>query len=228
MLFTLAASSLLAALSVSAQSATHTVMVGFNSTLTYNPSNITASPGDVVTFVFTSKNHTATQSTFPAPCTQLTNTSVTPNVVGISSGFMPVAANASEFPTWSFSVTDTTPLWFFCLQANHCQQGMVFSINATPEKTFDAFQTAAKQTNQSVPNPQTLGAATTPNQNGTANGPDTGAPSTSSTPSTPNGSPSVSGSGTGASPSPSNGAALGLKAPSLAMGVLAVVLGVSL
>lgn len=226
MLFTLAVSSLLAALSVSAQSSSHTVMVGFNGTLTYNPSNITASPGDVVTFVFTSKNHTATQSTFAAPCTQLTNTTVTPNIVGISSGFMPVAANASEFPTWSFSVTDTTPLWFFCLQANHCQQGMVFSINATPQKSFEAFQAAAKQTTQSVPNPQTLGAATTPNQNGTANGPDTGSPSASSTPSTPNGSPS--GSGTSASPSPSKGAALGLKAPSLALGALAVVLGVSL
>jgi len=226
MFFTLAASALVAALSVSAQTTqtTHTVMVGFNETLTYNPSNITANPNDVVTFVFTSKNHTATQSSFVAPCTQLTNTSVSPTIVGISSGFMPVAANASSFPTWSFSVTDTTPLWFFCLQENHCQQGMVFSINATPLKTFADFQTAAKATNASVPNPETLGAATVPNQNGTANGNDTTSPSASTT---PNGSPSVSGSGSTASPS-TTGAAVGLKAPSLALGALAVVLGVSL
>jgi len=224
MFFNLAASALLAALSVSAQT-THTVMVGFNETLTYQPNNITASSGDIITFVFTSKNHTATQSSFVEPCTQLTNTSVTPNIVGISSGFMPVAANATEFPTWSFSLTDTSPLWFFCLQADHCQKGMVFSINATPAKTFAAFQAAAEQTNATVPNPQTGGAATTPNQNGTTSGSDTNAPSASTT---PNGSPAVSGSGSSAAPTTSNGAALGLKAPSVVLGALAVVLGVSL
>jgi len=145
MRFTLA--SAVVAASYAAAQTTHTIMVGQNSTLTYNPPNITANAGDIVTFVFTSKNHTVTQSSFPEPCTQLTNTSVTPNVVGISSGFVPVAANSSTFPTWSFSLTDTNPLWFFCLQsnpANHCQAGMVFSINATPQKPYDQFLAAAK------------------------------------------------------------------------------------
>jgi len=219
---------LVAAVSVAAQT-TQTVMVGQNGTLTYNPSNITAAAGDIITFVFTSKNHTATQSTFAAPCTQLTNASVTPNIVGISSGFVPVPANSSEFPTWSFSVTDTTPLWFFCLQANHCQQGMVFSINATPQKSYDMYLAAAKASNASIPNPETLGAATTPSQNGTANGPDTGSPSSSTT-SAPNGTPAVSQSGSGAAPSQSSpGAAIpNVKAPSLIIGALAVALGVAL
>lgn len=219
---------LVAALSVSAQSpTTHTVMVGQNGTLTYNPSNITAAMGDIVSFVFTSKNHTVTQSTFAAPCTQLTNASVTPNVVGISSGFVPVQANASDLPTWSFALTDTNPLWFFCLQGSHCQAGMVFSINATPQKTYDMFLTAAKATNGSVANPQTLGAATTPN--GTvSNGPDTGSPSSSTT-SAPNGTPAVSQSGTAAPSSSSPGAALAnVKAPSIVLGALAVMLGVAL
>jgi len=224
MFFSLA-TALVAALSVSAQT-THTIMVGQNGTLTYNPSNITASPGDIITFVFTAKNHTATQSTFTAPCTQLTNTTVTPNIVGISSGFVPVAANSTDFPTWSFSITDTTPLWFFCLQANHCQQGMVFSINATPEKTFATYQQTAMGTQQSLANPQTDGAATTPQQNGTTSGNDTNPPSSSTT---PNGTPAVSGSGAAApTQSKGSGAIPNMKLPSVALGVLAVVLGAAL
>jgi len=202
---------------------THTVMIGQNMSLTYNPPNITASTGDIVTFVFTSKNHTVTQSTFATPCTQLTNTSVTPNIVGISSGYVSATGNITEFPTWSFSLTDTKPLWFFCLQANHCQQGMVFSINAMPDKSHDMYVTNAKASNASIPNPQTLGAATTPSQNNTISGGDTGTPSSSST---PNGTPVTSG---GAPAASSPGAALpNVKVPSLALGVLAVVLGAAL
>lgn len=225
MRFTLA--SAVVAASYAAAQTTHTIMVGQNSTLTYNPPNITANAGDIVTFVFTSKNHTVTQSSFPEPCTQLTNTSVTPNVVGISSGFVPVAANSSTFPTWSFSLTDTNPLWFFCLQsnpANHCQAGMVFSINATPQKPYDQFLAAAKASNGSVPNPQTNGAATTPSQNGVVSGNDTNTPNASST-SAPNGTPV----GSGPAAASSSGAALpNVKTPSLVLGALAVALGVAL
>jgi len=217
------ATALVAAGCAAAQT-THTVMVGQNMSLTYNPPNITANTGDIVTFVFTSKNHTVTQSTFAAPCTQLTNTSVTPNVVGISSGYVSAPANVTEFPTWSFSLTDTKPLWFFCLQGNHCQQGMVFSINATPEKPYDQYLAAAKASNVSTPNPQTLGAATTPSQNNTISGGDTGAPSSGTA---PNGTPVQSGNGSPAASSP--GAALpNVKAPSLALGVLAAILGAAL
>jgi hypothetical protein len=83
---------------------------------------------------------------------------------GIDSGFLPVAAGATEFPSWSFSISNaTTPLWFYCKQKSpakykpisnksqvpalmphffysHCQAGMVFAINPTADKSFDAFQ----------------------------------------------------------------------------------------
>jgi len=227
MFFTLA-TTLIAALSVSAQT-THTITVGAGGNLTYTPSNITAAAKDIVTFVFTTKNHTVTQSTFAEPCTQLTNTSVTPNIVGISSGFVPINGTPAEFPTWSFTVTDTSPLWFFCLQANHCQQGMVFSINATPQKSYDAFLTAAKASNASVPNPQTGGAASPPAASGT----DITNPTASSTPagSATGGSASAgapSSTQTGAAPSQTTGAAVSNNVPSLAMGALALVLGISL
>ncbi|KZT39687.1 hypothetical protein SISSUDRAFT_984497, partial [Sistotremastrum suecicum HHB10207 ss-3] len=124
----------------------------------YIPSNITANPGDTVSFEFVTKNHTVTQSTFAAPCSQLVN--ATTGAVGINSGYQPVAANATVVPSWTFQVLDTNPLWFFCLQGSHCQQGMVFSINATPNKTFEAFQAAAKNTTQSVPAPDNNGQTT--------------------------------------------------------------------
>jgi hypothetical protein len=41
---------------------------------------------------------------------------------------IPVADTATtDFPTAVFTVEDTTPVWVYCRQANHCQQGMVFA-----------------------------------------------------------------------------------------------------
>jgi len=119
-----------------------TVDVGLNG-LTYTPSNFTANVGDIVNFQFHAKNHTVTQSSFATPCTQLVN--ATTNAKGINSGFVPVAANATAFPIWSISITDTTPLWFYCEQAGHCGSGMVGSINAveTSTKNYAAFKAAA-------------------------------------------------------------------------------------
>lgn len=63
-------------------SADHRVIVG-GSSLTFQPSNITASPGDTITFEFHSKNHTVTESTFSQPCAALTS----PNgQIGFDSG----------------------------------------------------------------------------------------------------------------------------------------------
>ncbi|KAJ7510132.1 hypothetical protein B0H11DRAFT_1701296, partial [Mycena galericulata] len=112
--------------------------------LAFSPTNITAQVGDVVAFQFQGKNHSVTQSTFTDPCSIQT----TP-AQGISSGFQPVAANATELPEWSFTVNNaSTPLWFFCAQTNpksHCEAGMVFSVNANPDsaKSFAVYQAAA-------------------------------------------------------------------------------------
>ncbi|KAJ3731233.1 hypothetical protein DFJ43DRAFT_1080576 [Lentinula guzmanii] len=119
---------------------TFTVIVGGNSTITYNPTSINATNGDVIQFQFVSKNHTVTQSTFAAPCTAMAG--------GVDSGFQDVATNASTFPVWSFTLTNTSaPLWFFCAQTGHCaNDGMVFAVNPTAAKSFEAFQTAALAT----------------------------------------------------------------------------------
>ncbi|TCD70574.1 hypothetical protein EIP91_002604 [Steccherinum ochraceum] len=132
----------------SAVSTDHKVVVGGPSLLTFNPPNITAQIGDTITFQFMQKNHTATQSSFANPCSSLSQTS-TSGQVGFDSGFMPVADNATTFPTFTVKVNDTAPIWAFCRQANpvsHCQQGMVFAANAVESSpnTFEAFQAKAK------------------------------------------------------------------------------------
>ena len=84
-----------------------------------------------------SKNHTLTQSSFADPCTKL-------NDNALDSGFQFVAANATTIPQYSFTMTNVTgPLWFYCRQADHCQKGMVFAVNPTADKTFQAYQAKA-------------------------------------------------------------------------------------
>jgi len=131
----------------SSTSQDHKIIVGGTGILAYQPANITAQPGDTVTFEFHAKNHSATQSSFKAPCVPLAETSSQP---GFESGFMPVQANATTFPTFVVQVNDTTtPIWVFCRQTGHCGQGMVFAINAneTGPNSFEAFVERAKEIN---------------------------------------------------------------------------------
>lgn len=126
----------------------HVVTVGENGGLTYNPPSVQAAPRDIISFQFRSKNHTITQSSFDNPCRKLEFTS-TSGQIGFDSGYMPVSADASAFPTFNITVNDTAPQWAYCRQANHCGGGMVFAINAVEggNKSFAAFQALAKQLN---------------------------------------------------------------------------------
>jgi len=159
---------------VSAQTQDHQVMVGMNATLTFTPSSISANAGDTVTFIFNPKNHTVTQSTFAAPCTAMPN--------GTDSKFIPVDANVTTFPTMTITVNDTTSLWFHCSQtspASHCGKGMVFAVNPTADKSFEAFQATANQTlsnststtnsTTSSPSGSTTGSGASPSASTTTN-----------------------------------------------------------
>lgn len=128
------------------------VAVGANNQLAFSPSNVTANVGDTITFQFQSKNHSVTQSTFPSPC-QIQTTPAQ----GIDSGFQFVAPGSNELPEWSFTLNNASaPLWFFCAQtipADHCQMGMVFSVNANPTsaKSFAVYQQNAMSSGGAAP-----------------------------------------------------------------------------
>jgi len=146
-----------------------TVIVGGNGTVTYNPTSVNASVGDTIAFQFQGGNHTVTQSTFAQPCSIMT----TP-AQGIDSGFMFVAAGSTSFPQWSFTMTNASaPLWFYCKQTGHCAKGMVFAVNPTAAKSFDAFQAAAKasgSTGSSSASPSASGISGSGTASGTAAG----------------------------------------------------------
>ncbi|KAI9056911.1 hypothetical protein FKP32DRAFT_1762888 [Trametes sanguinea] len=131
----------------------HVIMVGQDGGLTFTPSNISAQVGDTLTFRFAAKNHTATQSSFASPCSPLSETS-TNGQAGFDSGFMPVIANSSDFPSFTVKINDTAPIWVFCKQTNpasHCAAGMVFSANAIESgpNNFAAFKAKAMSTGSS-------------------------------------------------------------------------------
>jgi plastocyanin len=136
--------------------AVHTVVVGglVNGTpqLVFTPDHLVGvSPRDTVVFQFQQKNHSVVQSSFADPCRPLNiNNATAP--LGFNSGFMPVPVNSTDFPTWSITVNDTTPIWAYCGQTapvSHCGAGMVFAINAVDNSTrsYDAFVDVAKQLN---------------------------------------------------------------------------------
>jgi plastocyanin len=136
---------------VSLNGTTHTVIVGGNGTLAFDPPNVVAAPRDVIQFIFQAKNHTITQSSFAAPCRKLESTSTT-GQVGFDSGFMPVAAGVTDFPSFSITVNDTAPIWAYCRQTtpvSHCGMGMTFSVNADESgpRNTTAFNALAKQLN---------------------------------------------------------------------------------
>ncbi|KAF5879101.1 putative extracellular serine-rich protein [Botrytis fragariae] len=198
LLFALSISTVYAAANTTT-SQTHIVRVGQvnNSTaLRYFPDNISAKVGDTIQFQFAAGNHTVTQSTFDAPCVPISQSS---NNTGVFSGFMNVAAGLNStgmVPVFSMPVKVATPLWFYCSQGKHCQNGMVLVVNEN---------TAANST-RSLANFAALAAKATKNIAPTSNGTSSTSSSTSST--SNSGSSGSTGSSSGSSGSSSTATTL--------------------
>ncbi|KAN0072074.1 Cupredoxin [Elaphomyces granulatus] len=187
------------ALLASAVSAkTINVKVGDGS-LTYSPNSTKAEVGDEVAFIFYPLNHTVNQASFSNPCIPLKD--------GFFSGFI----NSSSGPAsneFVITVKDTSPIWFYCGQAAHCENGMVGVINepTAGNKTLEAFASNAKNVGKSEnPDKLTGGKIQSLNKNNSTS-PPVSSPGSSSYPSgspaavsTPGTSTSNSGSSSGSS-----------------------------
>ncbi|RDL35448.1 uncharacterized protein BP5553_07379 [Venustampulla echinocandica] len=155
----------------------HVVTVGsMNGSLTFSPNDIQAKVGEMVQFQFMPANHSVVQSTFDAPCQPISKNS---NVTGIFSGYMPVQASASTAPTYTIMVANKTPMWLYCSQGKHCQNGMVMVINANPaanaSRTLQEYTKGAKQATANLaPNVAAGGVAGTNNTSGSNSGSGTG------------------------------------------------------
>ncbi|KAI1876918.1 uncharacterized protein JN550_000990 [Neoarthrinium moseri] len=118
----------------------HEVTVGAGGQLKFIPETLNAQVGDQITYRFFAKNHSVVQSTFAEPCR--------PQIGGFFSGFVANPSQDDAAPTtFTIHVNDTKPIWVYCGQRNndHCQNGMVHAINASPEgtNTFSNFKSAA-------------------------------------------------------------------------------------
>jgi plastocyanin len=113
--------SLLALLTLisAAAAASHDVNVGENG-FSYSPNSITAAEGDTVVFHFWPGDHDVVQGDFDTPCS---------TSGGFYSGFVNPESGASSV-TFTITINDTNPIWIYCSQTEHCQEGMVMAINA--------------------------------------------------------------------------------------------------
>ncbi|KXX73404.1 hypothetical protein MMYC01_209579 [Madurella mycetomatis] len=112
------------------------VDVGKDGKLTFEPSNIIEPKNTIVKFNFHPRNHSVVQSTFDRPCQPRS---------GFSSGFIPTTVSPSGVE-FNIMIPDDKPIWFYCAQGRHCQDGMVGSINAPATgNTLDAFVAKAKE-----------------------------------------------------------------------------------
>ncbi|KAL2075516.1 hypothetical protein VTL71DRAFT_459 [Oculimacula yallundae] len=162
----------------------HVVRVGsMNGSIKFYPDKVKAAVGDMVQFQFAPNNHSVVQSTFDLPCQPIAASS---NVTGLFTGYMPVSPNATTTSTYTVMVRNTTPMWLYCSQGKHCQNGMTMVINEN---------TGANST-RSLAAYSALAAKSTVNLPGVAVGGGVGN-TTTVTPTTGTGSGSGSGSGSG-------------------------------
>jgi plastocyanin len=103
----------------------HVVSVSGNGNV-FSPDRVTALPGEMVQFQFRAGNHSVVQSNFDNPCTPISQHT---NQTGIFSNYADTSASGDMIPTFTVNVTNTTPMWFYCSQARHCQSGMSMVIN---------------------------------------------------------------------------------------------------
>ncbi|KAF2011013.1 hypothetical protein BU24DRAFT_51063 [Aaosphaeria arxii CBS 175.79] len=147
---------------------THVIQVGGpNGTLEFLPPNIQAKPGDLVQFQFNPKNHSVAESTFGQPCVPIQNVMAN-KTDAFWSGFMPASLAAGNGTgggklTYTIRVKDEKPIWFYCSQGQHCQNGMAGAINAplTGNRTVEAFQALAANAPENLSPGQSGGGSST-------------------------------------------------------------------
>lgn len=154
-----------AALVGAAFAADHKVIVSTKTgDLLYNPNNLTAAEGDTVTFHFWPKNHSVVQASFDKPCQPMAN--------GFYSGFVPTSdTSALASTTFTYTVKNASaPIWFYCSQGKHCQNGMVGVINPPKSgaKTLEAFMNASMAATDNVSPDTVAGTGGMLSKNGTS------------------------------------------------------------
>ncbi|KAI1790804.1 hypothetical protein LXA43DRAFT_473974 [Ganoderma leucocontextum] len=106
--------------------------VGAGGNFVFNPTNVTAPNGTLITFFFPGGDvpHSVTQGDFSNPCQPIA-------AQGGQNGFDSGLQNSVQ---WTLNVTnDQEPIYFFCKSPTHCGLGMVGYVQPSPH----SFKTAS-------------------------------------------------------------------------------------
>jgi plastocyanin len=138
--------------------ATMNVVVAPSGSVIFSPDTVSANPGDVIVFTFSS-NHSFTETMPTSPCNQVV-------AGGIDSGFPLAAAGATGPVTYNITVNNTDPMYFKCNQMipeNHCALGMVFGLNLplSGNASFATFQSNAMASSTTTGAPASTTSCTT-------------------------------------------------------------------
>ncbi|KAF2234198.1 hypothetical protein EV356DRAFT_174415 [Viridothelium virens] len=125
-----------------------TINVGQNG-LTFTPSSVNVPAGSKVQFNFYPQNHSVVQGNV--------NTACAPTANGFFSGL--IASNQGNQGQQSFTVTvpNTQPMYFYCSAPGHCQAGMAGAINppSSGSGSVSQFIANSQKTQQTInPNAQ--------------------------------------------------------------------------
>ncbi|KAF3007705.1 hypothetical protein E8E13_009553 [Curvularia kusanoi] len=151
---------------MTASAATMMVTVAANNKFQFTPNSVTAQPGDMVAFNFVAQNHSIVSSTANNPCQPERNAifsdfqPIPGNPNGSPNGGAAAAGNkgknrnnnrqASNTPMFMVPITDNQPIYIYCSQAQHCQQGMVMVINPPDGNAVTQYANKAAQANNNV------------------------------------------------------------------------------
>ncbi|RPA91521.1 hypothetical protein L873DRAFT_1714069 [Choiromyces venosus 120613-1] len=94
--------------------------------LRFSPEEVYANVGDQVQFQFYPLNHSAVQANFERPCVPISNITTGQ---GFFPGFRLLPLDTKIITTFTVNITHTDPIFFYCSQGRHCQQGFVGVIN---------------------------------------------------------------------------------------------------
>lgn len=86
--------------------------------LTFGPGDTKAAVCDQIQFHYFPKVHSVVQSGFKTPCQPLAGGFAS----GFASGFVPTEPKDAGLSTFTVTVKDDKPIWFYCGQADHCKK----------------------------------------------------------------------------------------------------------
>lgn len=189
---------------VARAAATTTIAVGRGDGHTFSPDNVKVNTGDVVKFEFFPAKHAVARAEYMFPCVPYESTGA--GKTGFFSGFFNSKEESNNPESWSITVNDTNPIYFYDSAPGLClEHTMVGVINPEDDGSIYRQKDAARNTKEY----RSPGADTTAEQKPAEAKPAEGLSVASSSPPSPSPNSSEGSSAVAASdvPTPPSGSA---------------------